>query len=417
MSGRTNVAVPAAGPAPSGYLGEVARLLWPQPARVTVERGAPAVAHPDTRELLLLPGAASPRLLLPAGERRAAAAAMRHYGEPRSRLARLRARTLAAALRSGAGDVLLRDRLRVHTPEGVETMERHLHRVFGEPVLLSLHVGPPRANRKPVLQLLTAEGRTVGFAKVGVNALTNALVAAERDALAALADAGLLTTAVPAVLHHGTWRDCQVLVLEPLPVWKRRAPATEGPRLAAMWEVAASGGLRTQELRDSPFWHRLEAGAGNLSGGAAGAVRLALADIAAADGHRQLTFGAWHGDWNPGNMAVLHDRVLLWDWERYAADVPVGFDPLHFAVQTDITYREQPPELAVRRCLDGAAELLRPFDVAPQDSSLVAVLYLAHLAVRYLRDGQAEAGADLGRLESWLLPSLRTAAARLRNPA
>ncbi len=416
MTGRSPAAVTAAGSAPGGYLGQVARLLWPEPARVTVERGALAVAHPQTRDLLMLPGAASPRLLLPADEHRAAAAAMRHYGEPRSRLARLRTRTLAAALRSGAGDVLLRDRLRVHTPEGAETLERYLHRVFGEPVLLSLHVGPPRANRKPVLQLLTPAGRTVGFAKVGVNALTNALVAAERDALGALADAALQVTVVPAVVHHGTWQDCQVLVLEPLPVWKRRAPATEGFRVTAMREVAFSGGVSSQELRDSPFWHRLEAGASNLPGEAARAIQLSLADTAAAGGDRQLAFGTWHGDWNPGNMAVLHDRVLLWDWERYSADVPIGFDPLHFTVQTDITYREQPPELAVRRCLQQAAELLGPFGVPPQDASLVAVLYFTHLAVRYLRDGQEEAGADLGNLESWLLPSLRTAAAQLRNP-
>jgi hypothetical protein len=374
-----------------------------------------AVAHPNDRELLCLPGAGSPRLLLPAAQRRAAAAAMRRYGEPRSRLARLRSRTLAAALRSGVGDFMLRDRLRVHAPDGVPTLERHLGEVLGEPVLLSMHVGPPRATRKPVLQLLTPDGRTVGFAKVGVNPLTNALVRAELDALRVLAGAGLMVIKVPEVLHHGSWRDSQILVLEPLPVWERRAPATEQRRLVAMREVAATGGLRTQPLCDSHFWQKLRVAVGELPGEWAHAVQLALADVAAAKGHRQLTFGSWHGDWNPGNMAVLRDRVLVWDWERYAKGVPVGFDPLHYAVQTDITYHEQPPELVVRRHLAGAGKLLAPFGVPLQDASLVAVLYLAHLAVRYLRDRQAEAGADLGRLDSWLLPALRTAAARLAH--
>ena len=39
-------------------------------------------------------------------------------------------------------------------------------------------------------------------------------------------------------------------------------------------------------------------------------------------------------------------------------------------------------------------------------SALVATLYLAEIATRYLRDGQAEAGARLGDVGNWLLPVL-----------
>jgi hypothetical protein len=53
-----------------------------------------------------------------------------------------------------------------------------------------------------------------------------------------------------------------------------------------------------------------------------------------------------------------------------------------------------------------APTLLAPFAVAPEPAALTALLYLAELAVRYLADGQAQAGAQLGVLGTWLLPVL-----------
>jgi hypothetical protein len=44
--------------------------------------------------------------------------------------------------------------------------------------------------------------------------------------------------------------------------------------------------------------------------------------------------------------------------------------------------------------------------VAPHARQLTALLYLVDLATRYLNDRQAEAGARLGVLGTWLLPVL-----------
>ncbi|MEP7025886.1 MAG: hypothetical protein ABJB47_19225 [Actinomycetota bacterium] len=79
-------AAAAPGPERLGYLRQVAPLLWPEPAVFgtgpdavpSAARGLAAVS-----EFLLLPRASDPRLLVPAG-RRAAAAAVRGYGEPGS---------------------------------------------------------------------------------------------------------------------------------------------------------------------------------------------------------------------------------------------------------------------------------------------------------------------------------------------
>ena len=191
------------------WLRELVPLMWPTPATVTLGRARQPDAH---RSYLILPSLAHPRLLVPRRTRRAAAGAVRGYGEQSSAARRAAVRLAAGALRAGAGDPLLRDRLEVVEPQtgqqtgpwrGAETIEDHLARELGRPVLVSLHLGPARANRKPVLQLLDAGGGTVGFAKVATTALAGRLVAAEAETLRRLARAGLTHLTPPRLLSGG----------------------------------------------------------------------------------------------------------------------------------------------------------------------------------------------------------------------
>ena len=112
----------------------------------------------------------------------------------------------------------------MHAPPGTETIESFLREALGRDLLISAYLGPARANRKPVLQLLSSRGQPAGFAKIGTSPLTRALVQAERDALTRLGQAGLTDVTVPRVLHYGEWREMNVLVLSALPdVYKRQA--------------------------------------------------------------------------------------------------------------------------------------------------------------------------------------------------
>jgi hypothetical protein len=51
--------------------------------------------------------------------------------------------------------------------------------------------------------------------------------------------------------------------------------------------------------------------------------------------------------------------------------------------------------------------------VVPGSAEITALLYLVDLAARYLADRQAEAGARLGVLGTWLLPVLIDRVGRL----
>ena len=392
-------------------------MLYPAPCRTTRAAARNAVA-----EYLVVPNARKPRLLVPAHDRRLAAAAVRRYAEPTSRLARIKRNAVVTALRTGASAALLRDRVWVDDPGTTDTFERYLATVLGDGLAISIHIGPARANRKPILQVLDTAGRTVAFVKLGTTSLTRELVRAETTALTALGNAGLTGISVPKVLHSGQWHGHEVLVQAALPVWRTRVALT-APRLAAaMKELAGCCGTRRGALEGSGYATRLRsrldavadqtdgaqlaAATDRIFAAAAGAVPTPRSGTAGGPGVR-LQFGAWHGDWAPWNMATLDDTLLVWDWERFTPGVPLGFDALHHDLQQRLNSGAGDARLAVDEMLAAAPDLLLPFGVADERAvEVTALLYLVDLATRYVADRQAEAGARLGVLGSWLLPAL-----------
>jgi len=126
-----------------------------------------------------------------------------------------------------------------------------------------------------------------------------------------------------------------------------------------------------------------------------------------------LTFGCWHGDLTPWNLAYTSAGLLVWDWERFAVGVPVGFDALHYWLQARVVRPRCDPAEAAALCVAIAPELLAALDVPPAQARLTALAYLAELSVRYLADRQAEAGARLGAPDRWLMPAIEAGIGQL----
>jgi hypothetical protein len=399
------------------YLHEVGRLLWPSPAVFGAGRGAPVgPGLAPVSEFLLLPRPSQPRLLVPAS-RRVAAAAVRGYGEPGSRVAAAGARLLPLLLTAGLAPVAMRTRFRVSAPPGTATIETCLREAAGPGITFSLHLGAPRANRKPVLQLLTGDGATAGFAKIGINPLTSELVTAEHAALSQLSQARLAQLQLPGVLAFTQWAGLEVLVLSPLPVWHRRVPLAAGALGAAMAELAQVSGLHRGPLAGSSYLRRLRARLAATGDGPDRAALAALLDgLVQRAGSTELSFGSWHGDWTPWNMASTSAGLLVWDWERFTGDVPVGFDALHCQLQAEVVAGQQDVPDATAACarsVAGAPQLLTPFGAGPAAARLTAVLYLTDIATRYLADRQEQAGQRLGAPGRWLIPAIGAATAQL----
>jgi hypothetical protein len=274
---------------------------------------------------------------------------------------------------------------------------------------IGVHLGPPRANRKPVLAVTDRHGLLIAFAKYGVDALTDQLVSREAEALAEVGSlkkhGRLPSTQVPQLVASGVHAGHQYAVQTPVPT----APRTRdrGAIVTSQMEVA-----------------RLAADA--LDGASAIATvrrrwmaRTEVSDDPIVTAFAQLTsqwcdeaddgalsWGSWHGDWRVTNMSVTPAGCSLWDWERFGEGVPMGYDALHLF----LTSRQgSVSDLAAlpHDVRENAARLLRPFAVTDRRAvDLTVTGYLLELAGRYLDDDQAGAGARLGAVGQWLFPHL-----------
>ncbi|HVX43990.1 MAG TPA: hypothetical protein VHC49_08885 [Mycobacteriales bacterium] len=372
------------------YLEETIGLLWPQ-ARTRIVREPPHRRW-NSRGYLILPNAAEPRLLVPAG-RRIAAAAMERYSALRKSPLRV------AALRSGLGAFALSDRL--YVDPGPQNFETYAAGILDRPVRLSLHVGPPRANRKPVVQLLDRAGNTLAFGKIGRDALTDRLVDAEAAALSRVS--GLPTVRTPVVIQHGRWQDRSLLLQSPLPAWRGTA-ADDRLLITAMREIVAAEGIETLPLENSRYLCELRDRIGTIPDPAHRTpLNEFLTGLLRRSGGTALPFGCWHGDLTPWNVAAAGDRMLVWDWERFAGGVPVGFDALHYDLQQRL-HTHGPAESTAREFIRAAPKVLDPWD--GPDPAALAALYLIEIGTRYAVDGQRESGSAAGDLQRWLIPAL-----------
>ncbi|WP_067806747.1 hypothetical protein [Actinomadura formosensis] len=388
-----------------------ARELWPD---ASVEPVGPGRSAGARRELAFLPDADHPRLLVPAGLPRAAAAALRRYSHDLGVKQRVSRGLTAAAVRTGLPERTLRDRLRI--TGGGPSIEDRLAELLSRPVVVSVGLGSARANRKPILHVLSPHGEPVAFVKVGDTGTARGLLDGEAAALTYLNEhlAGSGSGArlhVPKLLHHGTWHGLDLLVLEPLPTsalgWRPRgrAPVAE---MRALFEV---GGVERTALRDSGFWDAMTASPADvLDERQRAAFGEVVETIGKAHGDLPLDFGAWHGDWTPWNMAWHRGVLRLWDWERFARGVPNGFDLLHYRLQEAMRTASGPPYAAWP---DGAAAALEPLGPAGAAADATVRLYLLELCRRYLLAAQEPIGEPLRADAERLLTLLHTDLGRI----
>ncbi len=372
---------------PGGWAGhpllDTVASLWPT-ARVSLVPGRRA---PGPKELIYVPNADDPRLLVPAGHRRASAAALMRFNHYLPLKDRIRRVIAAGGLRVGA-ERLLAHRIALAEREAApDSIETYLSGVLGEEVVVSLGIGQVRANQKPVLEAFNAEGRCLAFVKIGDTPLTRDLVKVEARALRGVGARCWSLLTVPTLISLGSWRSFEVLVMSTLPVSARpavRRPVTVPPA-RAMRELARVFHEGDQLVAYSGHLERLRAGVTQLADAEAAATYAAALDrIAERHAHTVLDFAAWHGDWTPWNMAWRRRRVQLWDWERFDTGVPVGMDRIHYVLSA-LARTEGFTDRTILRALElpTAREYARP-----TQQEAVGLLYLATIAGRYLIGSQ-----------------------------
>ncbi|WP_458113684.1 hypothetical protein M1D88_06170 [Arthrobacter sp. R1-13] len=403
--------------------------LWPgSTGRVIPARSPynPTTEVTNGEGFWVVPHIRAPRILIPVSNARAASSALHRYSAAISLSETVQRLVLASALGVGAGRALLPDRVQLDSAPsdtlpldqaqlggfqqgeaGDSSILGYLEGVLGEPVSVSLSIGPARANRKPVLQVFDSKGRSLAFVKVGDTATASSHVSREAKNLALLSAKDFSTLELPALINFGSWRSMTVLVMSAL----NTVPAARGPRFAglrerALLELNEAFPYEDLPLGQTPLWVGLRTQYLQLTDGP---VRLrfgqCLERLETAFPDQILRVGAWHGDFTPWNMARRRGRLQLWDWERFDEGVPVGLDQLHY-----------PLNLHLRRAGTTLAAILEGLELgAPgfgiphrQARGTHAVLgaYLAAISLRYLLGAQGEGGEAISTKSRLMLEAL-----------
>ncbi|MGX9901863.1 hypothetical protein ACW0JT_22150 [Arthrobacter sp. SA17] len=408
--------------------------LWPGSAgRVISARSpySPATEVTNGKGFWVVPHARAPRILIPAGNARAACSALHRYSAAISLSETVQRLVLASALGLGAGRALLPDRVQLDSVQldsvqldqvpldsvplgtlqqgeaGQDSILDYLEGVLGEPLSVSLSIGPARANRKPVLQVFDSKGRSLAFVKVGDTATASGHVSREAKNLALLSTKDFSTLELPTVISFGSWRSMTVLVMSAL----NTAPAARGLRFArlrerALLELNEAFPYGDSTLGQTPLWVGLRTQYLKLTDDL---VRLRFGEcldrLETAFPDAILPVGAWHGDFTPWNMARRRGRLQLWDWERFDEGVPVGLDQLHYPLNLHLR-RAGTTLAAILEGLElGAPGFRIPHRQSHRTHAVLGV-YLAAISLRYLLGAQGEGGDAISSKSKLMLEAL-----------
>ena len=282
-------------------LGQPVHSLWSSSAFAASDPAA-------ERTMLCLPHRDRPVLVLPAAPRKVAAAVL---NDRLSGSGIVRRCLRSAAVNAARTGVL------AHLPRSIRVIDRMpagdlddvLSNLLGREVVSAAYLGRPRANRKPVLQVLSPQGQTIAYAKIGVDELTNALVDAECRTLERLSHSAYRSFVHPVVLGRTHWHGNELVVQSALPTRHLARPSAALVRQAEA-EIASLGSHPDGPVLDSAFWRGLADRAERLPAGPqARQLREALSTLGRCAPERPSRFGAWHGDWTWWNMAARRRPV------------------------------------------------------------------------------------------------------------
>lgn len=199
-------------------LGWVTRAVFGD-QRITLAVDAPVPAgHTVVARYAVVPSVDRARFLLPLGSSRATAAALLAYNALRPVKVRAVRAALGVAARAGVVARAPFPVLSVAVPTALDPAEvllaeRLSTELGGGRAYAACGVRPPDPNHKPTLQLFDHAGTPCGYAKIGWNDATRALVTAEAAALREVAE-------VAGVAGHPATPDCSPRPAGPGRPWR-----------------------------------------------------------------------------------------------------------------------------------------------------------------------------------------------------
>ena len=209
---------------------------------------------------------------------------------------------------------------------------------------IAVSLGTPGPHRKPVLLVLTGEGKAIAYVKLGSNPATNALIEREANVLERLANRSFRGFTVPHVIHTGWWNG-RYMCMQSAPEGKTRSPSSflASQYLDILRELASTY-LQWMPLEDSGLWKDLMRCLDESPDGYCRSV-LERGVRRAEDWSRgaRLPFYFSHGDFVPWNIKLNGNKIFVFDWEYAQQTGLPGRDVFHYIFQTMRFLRKRSP--------------------------------------------------------------------------
>ncbi len=246
------------------------------------------------------------------------------------------------------------------------TLREYLAEVLDTDLRISVSVGPPRPNRKPVVRCYREDG-LFAVAKLGPEKHTAEMVRNEARWLDTMAGQPLKNTLTPPLLYSGDYGNSAILVMGALDLVSDLGVGFDEVPLSTAREFSARFAEHTPMI-DSDWWHRLPV---RMNDDKLLSVHAQMSQLSQHKMFNSVRTSAWHGDWSPWNMGFAKmGKLCIWDWERASLGVPNGFDILHLHYQ----YGEG---------LDAAHADLESLGVPAEHHNIVKRMYLFELCARH----------------------------------
>jgi len=266
--------------------------------------------------------------LLPQNARRAAVQALSLYA-PQKPQARLAKGLLTLGLKTGIARYLLPE-IRLNLDE----LEGMLEKVFGRrDLLLAVSLGTPGPHRKPVVQVLTEDGRVLGYVKVGWNEATKGLVWNEARTLEALQKQDL-PFEIPRLLYFGEVGGKVLCIQGPPPSDARPARGRLTAEYVKALRALAETGVQWRPLQETAFWQQIVDRIQRVKSVYWRHLLLKAVDAVKEQWKgEEVPLHFAHGDFAPWNAFQVNSGLYLYDWEYAQKEAPSGYDIFHFQVQ------------------------------------------------------------------------------------
>jgi len=211
----------------------------------------------------------------------------------------------------------------------------------------AISLGTPGPHRKPVIQLVAPDGKTLGYAKVGWNEATNVLVKHEAEVLRQLSNVPFNSFITPSVLYAGWWED-RFICIQSCPEGKTEfAPQRLTSHYLFILKELSDFHTRQILHKESSFWKNLLQRIESIQSAYYRYVlEQGICGVEKWLGNASLPFHMRHGDFAPWNAYKMNGKLFLFDWEYADREALGGWDLFHFIVQTLwLLEKRTPPEI------------------------------------------------------------------------